>query len=107
MVDFEMMHRNTQDFMALWRSYKPIIARVHGPAVAGGSDIALCCDMVVMAEEGDVLITLDPNPLAFALDIIALDGSLEGLEDEAMRIAPDALDVAAAERHRDVACSVG
>jgi enoyl-CoA hydratase len=24
---------------------------VHGPAVAGGSDIALCCDLVIMAEE--------------------------------------------------------
>ncbi|MEM1156153.1 MAG: crotonase/enoyl-CoA hydratase family protein, partial [Pseudomonadota bacterium] len=29
----------------------PTIARVHGPAVAGGSDIALCCDLVVMVDE--------------------------------------------------------
>lgn len=54
MVDFNMMFRNTQDFMALWRSYKPTIARVHGAAVAGGSDIALCCDMVIMADEAKI-----------------------------------------------------
>jgi enoyl-CoA hydratase len=51
MADFFGMHEFTQQFMSLWRSYKPTVARVHGPAVAGGSDIALCCDLVVMAEE--------------------------------------------------------
>ncbi len=51
MADFFGMHEFTGHFMSLWRSYKPTIARVHGPAVAGGSDIALCCDLVVMAEE--------------------------------------------------------
>jgi enoyl-CoA hydratase len=51
MADFFGMHECTQQFMSLWRSYKPTIARVQGPAVAGGSDIALCCDLVIMAEE--------------------------------------------------------
>jgi len=51
MADFFGMYECTQHFMSLWRSYKPTIARVHGPAVAGGSDIALCCDLVIMAEE--------------------------------------------------------
>ena len=50
-VDFRMMHRNTQDFMSLWRCPKPTIAKVRGFAVAGGSDVALCCDLVVMAED--------------------------------------------------------
>ncbi|MCZ6870786.1 MAG: crotonase/enoyl-CoA hydratase family protein [Gammaproteobacteria bacterium] len=54
LVDFEMMHRNTQDFMALWRSYKPTIAKVRGYAVAGGSDIALSCDLVVMSEDARI-----------------------------------------------------
>jgi enoyl-CoA hydratase len=54
MVDFRMMHRNTQDFMSLWRSHKPTIAKVRGFAVAGGSDIALCCDFVVMAEDAKI-----------------------------------------------------
>jgi len=51
MADFFGMHECTEHFMSLWRSFKPTIARVHGPAVAGGSDIALCCDLVIMAEE--------------------------------------------------------
>lgn len=51
MRDFYMMNRNTECFMSLWRSYKPTIAKINGPAVAGGSDIALCCDLIVMAED--------------------------------------------------------
>jgi enoyl-CoA hydratase len=48
--DFREMKRNTDDFASLWRSLKPTICKVHGHAVAGGSDIALSCDLVVMAE---------------------------------------------------------
>jgi enoyl-CoA hydratase len=51
MTDFYGMSENTRHFMALWHSYKPTIARIHGPAVAGGSDIALCCDIALMADE--------------------------------------------------------
>ena len=54
MVDFAMMYRNTQDFMSLWRSNKPTIAKVRGHAVAGGSDIALCCNLVVMADDARI-----------------------------------------------------
>jgi enoyl-CoA hydratase len=54
MIDFRMMKQNTDDFMSLWRSYKPTIAQVHGYAVAGGSDIALCCDIAVMAEDAKI-----------------------------------------------------
>ena len=54
MVDFRMMHKNTEDFMSLWRSHKPTIAKVRGFAVAGGSDIALCCDFVIMAEDAKI-----------------------------------------------------
>ena len=39
-LDYKMMRKNTDDFMSLWRSYKPTIAKVRGHAVAGGSDIA-------------------------------------------------------------------
>jgi enoyl-CoA hydratase len=52
--DFAVMKRNTEDFMSLWRSAKPTIAKVHGAAVAGGSDIALCCDLLVMAEDARI-----------------------------------------------------
>ena len=54
MIDFRMMKQNTDDFFSLWRSPKPTIAKVHGHAVAGGSDIALCCDFVVMSEDARI-----------------------------------------------------
>src|SRR3954453_23041051 len=54
MRDYAVMKRFTEDFMALWRSKKPTIAKVHGHAVAGGSDIALCCDLLVMAEDARI-----------------------------------------------------
>lgn len=57
-LDYRFMAKNTADFMALWRSPKPTIAKVRGHAVAGGSDIALACDLVVMAE--DALIGYPP-----------------------------------------------
>lgn len=54
MVDYSRMKRNTDDFMTLWRCSKPTIAKVHGAAVAGGSDIALCCDLLVMADDARI-----------------------------------------------------
>ena len=54
MVDYRVMKRYTEDFMALWRSSKPTIAKVHGHAVAGGSDIALCCDLLVIADDARI-----------------------------------------------------
>lgn len=54
MQDFRLMKTFTDDFMALFRSWKPTIAKVRGFAVAGGSDIALCCDLVVMAEDARI-----------------------------------------------------
>ena len=54
MVDYAYMKRNTEDFMALWKSAKPTVAKVHGYAAAGGSDIALCCDLLVMASDARI-----------------------------------------------------
>jgi enoyl-CoA hydratase len=54
LIDFAAMKRNTEDFMSLWRCPKPTIAKVHGHAVAGGSDIALCCDLLVMADDARI-----------------------------------------------------
>lgn len=48
--DYAFMWGNTEHFMSLWRAMKPVICKVHGFAVGGGSDIALCCDMVYMSE---------------------------------------------------------
>jgi enoyl-CoA hydratase len=52
--DYTMMKQFTDDYFSLWRSLKPTIAKVHGFAVAGGSDIALSCDLVVMAEDAEI-----------------------------------------------------
>ena len=52
--DYQFMWRNTQHSMALWRAMKPVICKVHGFAVAGGSDIALCADMTIMAEDAEI-----------------------------------------------------
>lgn len=54
LVDYRFMSECTQAFMSLWRSLKPVIAQVHGYAVAGGSDIALCADLVVMAADAQI-----------------------------------------------------
>ena len=54
MRDYQLMKRWTEDFFSLWRSCKPVICKVHGYAVAGGSDIALCADIVVMAEDARI-----------------------------------------------------
>ena len=54
MIDYRFMKQCTDDFFSLWRSYKPVICKVHGYAVAGGSDIALCADIVIMAEDAKI-----------------------------------------------------
>ncbi len=41
-------------FMSLWRSPKPVIAQVHGWCVGGGSDMALCADLVVASEDARI-----------------------------------------------------
>jgi enoyl-CoA hydratase len=52
--DYREMRGNTDDFFSLWRSLKPTIAKVHGYAIAGGSDIALCCDLLVIADDARI-----------------------------------------------------
>ncbi|HEV3074662.1 MAG TPA: crotonase/enoyl-CoA hydratase family protein [Thermoanaerobaculia bacterium] len=53
-ADYRDMSANTCCFMSLWRGLKPVICKVQGYAVAGGSDIALCADLVVMAEDARI-----------------------------------------------------
>lgn len=50
-VDFQMMSRFTRGWMALTRADKPTVCKVHGYAIAGGSDLALSCDLLVIAED--------------------------------------------------------
>jgi enoyl-CoA hydratase len=41
-------------FMSLWRSPKPVVAQVHGWCVGGGSDMALCADLVIASEDARI-----------------------------------------------------
>src|SRR3954470_22526348 len=53
-VDFQMMSRNVRGFMSLFHSEKPVLCKVHGFCVAGGTDMALCSDLLVMAEDARI-----------------------------------------------------
>src|SRR3954447_15620166 len=50
-VDYQMMSRNVRGFMSLFHSEKPVVCKVHGFCVAGGTDMALCSDLLVIADD--------------------------------------------------------
>jgi enoyl-CoA hydratase len=52
--DYRVMSRYVNSYMALWRSPKPVVAQVHGICVGGGSDLALCSDLIVCAEDSRI-----------------------------------------------------
>jgi enoyl-CoA hydratase len=53
-VDWQMMSRNVRGFMSLFHSDKPVVCKVHGFCVAGGTDMALCSDLLVVAEDAKI-----------------------------------------------------
>ncbi|HEX4483681.1 MAG TPA: crotonase/enoyl-CoA hydratase family protein [Solirubrobacteraceae bacterium] len=54
MLDYAMMSRNVQGFMSLLQCGKPVLCSVHGFCVAGGTDMALCSDLLVIAEDAKI-----------------------------------------------------
>jgi enoyl-CoA hydratase len=54
MVDHAMMSRNVRAFMSLFACSKPVVCKVHGFCVAGGTDMALCSDLLVIAAEAKI-----------------------------------------------------
>jgi enoyl-CoA hydratase len=54
MLDYQMMSRNVRGFMSLFNADKPVVCKVHGFCVAGGTDMALCSDLLVMAEDAKI-----------------------------------------------------
>jgi enoyl-CoA hydratase len=54
MVDYGMMSRNVRAFMSLFHCGKPVVCKVHGFCVAGGTDLALCSDLLVIAEDAKI-----------------------------------------------------
>jgi enoyl-CoA hydratase len=53
-VDWAMMSRNVRGFMSLFFSDKPVVCKVHGFCVAGGTDMALCSDLIVIADDAKI-----------------------------------------------------
>jgi enoyl-CoA hydratase len=53
-VDWQMMSRNLRGFMSLFHSDKPVVCKVHGFCVAGGTDMALCSDLLVIGDDARI-----------------------------------------------------
>jgi enoyl-CoA hydratase len=54
MVDHAMMSRNVRAFMSLFECTTPVVCKVHGFCVAGGTDLALCSDLLVIAQDAKI-----------------------------------------------------
>ncbi len=54
MVDYAWMRRNVRGFMSLYHSDKPTVCKVHGFCVAGGTDMALCSDLLVIEDTAKI-----------------------------------------------------
>src|SRR5688572_19265895 len=53
-VDHAMMMRNVRGFMSLFHGDKPVVCKVHGFCVAGGTDMALCSDLLVIEDDAKI-----------------------------------------------------
>jgi len=53
-TDYQMMSRNLRGFMSLFRSDKPTVTKIHGYCVAGGTDMALCSDLIVAEDRAKI-----------------------------------------------------
>lgn len=54
MLDYAMMSRFVKGFMSLFHSDKPVVCKVHGYCVAGGTDMALCSDLLVIEDKAKI-----------------------------------------------------
>src|SRR5262245_64597038 len=52
--DIWLLERSNRRIRALWEMHKPSIAQVHGHCLAGGTDVALACDMVIAANDATI-----------------------------------------------------
>jgi enoyl-CoA hydratase len=53
-TDFQFMSRNVRGFMSLFHSEKPVLCKVHGYCVAGGTDMALCSDLLTIGADAKI-----------------------------------------------------
>ena len=52
--DYMMMSHNARRFMRIWECPKPVICELQGWCLGGGTDLALCCDLIFMAESAQI-----------------------------------------------------
>jgi enoyl-CoA hydratase len=52
--DIWLLERSNRRIRALWEMHKPSIAQVHGHCLAGGTYVALACDMLIAADDATI-----------------------------------------------------
>jgi enoyl-CoA hydratase/carnithine racemase len=53
-VDYQMMSRSARGFMSLFHGEKPVVCKVHGYCLAGGTDMALCSDLLIVEDTAKI-----------------------------------------------------
>ena len=48
------LERSQRNRMALFDMHKPVIAQIHGRCLAGGTDLAMLCDMLICADDARI-----------------------------------------------------
>jgi len=54
LIDYAMMSRNVRGFMSLFHSDKPVVCKIHGFCLGGGTDMALCSDLLVVEDTAKI-----------------------------------------------------
>lgn len=56
-IDYAMMSRNVRGFMSLFHSEKPVVCKIHAFCIGGGTDLALCSDLLVVEDTAKIAFT--------------------------------------------------